>query len=179
MVWLLQQQRCNEWKRERERKDTGSGQIRRKILISCQTRTEPVQGSIFVPLFQLKVPAQLGGPPICPGPYADFYSEVPIWIIYNMRYKVLIWIKLFAIRACERSGAGSVTVIFPSERWAVISSGGAAEFSRLWISSAQNCAFMCVSLPSFYFFYFSFDTCIVCNDYVRQKNTFGHWTTLH
>ncbi len=58
-------------------------------------------------------------------------------------------------------------------------SGGAAEFSRLWISSAQNCAFMCVSLPIFLFFYFSFDTCIVCNDYVRQKNTFGHWTTLH
>ncbi len=30
--------------------------------------------------------------------------------------------------------------------------GGAAEFSRLWISSAQNCAFMCVSLPIFNFF---------------------------
>ncbi len=39
---------------------------------------------------------------------------------------------------------------------------------------------LCVFLYLFYFiFYFSFDTCIVCNDYVRQKNTFGHWTTLH
>ncbi len=36
---------------------------------------------------------------------------------------------------------------------------------------------LCVFL--YLFFYFSFDTCIVCNDYVRQKNTFGHWTTLH
>ncbi len=56
------------------------------------------------------------------------------------------------------------------------SSGGAAEFSCLWISSAQNCAFMCFFLT---YFYFSFYTCNVCNDYVQQKNTFGHWTALH
>ncbi len=54
-------------------------------------------------------------------------------------------------------------------------SGGAAEFSRLWIRSAQNCAFMCF----FTYFYFYFYTCNVCNDYVWQKNTFGHWTALH
>ncbi len=30
-----------------------------------------------------------------------------------------------------------------------------------------------------YFFTSLFDTCILCNDYVRQKNTFGHWTALH
>ncbi len=57
--------------------------------------------------------------------------------------------------------------------------GGAAEFSRLWISSAQNCAFMCVSLPIFLFFLLLFWYVYVCNDYVRQKNTFGHWTSLH
>ncbi len=33
---------------------------------------------------------------------------------------------------------------------------------------------LCVFLYLFFIFYFSFDTCIVCNDYVRQKNTFGH-----
>ncbi len=39
----------------------------------------------------------------------------------------------------------------------VKTSGGAAEFSRLWISSAQNCAFMCCFfLTYFLFFYFSF-----------------------
>ncbi len=53
---------------------------------------------------------------------------------------------------------------------------GAALFSRLGISSAQNCAFMCFVLP---IFTFSFYTCNVCNDYLRQKNTFGHWTALH
>ncbi len=46
-------------------------------------------------------------------------------------------------------------------------SGGVAEFSRLWISSAQNCAFMCF-LP-FFFFYFLFDTCIVCNDMYDRR----------
>ncbi len=34
-------------------------------------------------------------------------------------------------------------------------SGGAAEFRRLWISSAQNCAFMCVSTYFFYLFFTS------------------------
>ncbi len=38
---------------------------------------------------------------------------------------------------------------------------------------------LCVFLPILYFFTSLFDTCIVCNDYVRQKNTFGHWTALH
>ncbi len=56
-----------------------------------------------------------------------------------------------------------------------VSSGGAAEFSRLWISSAQNCVFMWF----FFYFYLPFYTCNVCNDYVRQENTFGHWTALH
>ncbi len=27
--------------------------------------------------------------------------------------------------------------------------------------------------------FFYFYTCNVCNDYVRQENTFGHWTALH
>ncbi len=56
---------------------------------------------------------------------------------------------------------------------------GAAEFRRLWISSAQNCAFMCVSTYFFYFFLLLFWYVYVCNDYVRQKNTFGHWISLH
>ncbi len=114
-----------------ERKRGKKTLVRRRILISCQTRTGPVQDStfyiyiyafsrrfypkrltiafrlyifistcvpwesnpqpfaqltqssttephrntysIFVPLFQLKVPPRLGGPPICPGPYASAY----------------------------------------------------------------------------------------------------------
>ncbi len=32
-----------------------------------------MQGSIFIPLFQLKVPLQLGVPTICPDPYAPAY----------------------------------------------------------------------------------------------------------
>ncbi len=51
-----------------------------------------------------------------------------------------------------------------------------ALLSCLWISSAQNCAFMYFFLT---YFYFSFYTCNICNDYLWQKNTFGHWTALH
>ncbi len=51
-------------------------------------------------------------------------------------------------------------------------SGGAAEFRRLRISSAQYCVFFSIFDLSFY-------TCNVCNDYVQQENTFGHWTALH
>ncbi len=58
------------------------------------------------------------------------------------------------------------------------SSGGAAEFSRLRISSAQNCSKLCFYV-FFFNFYLSFYTCNVCNDYVRQENTFGYWTALH
>ncbi len=36
-----------------------------------------MQGSIFVPLFQLKVPTRLGGQPICPDPYAHAYPACP------------------------------------------------------------------------------------------------------
>ncbi len=54
--------------REKERKKTWARVgLQRRILISHQTRTRPVQGSIFFPLFQLKVPPRLGEPPICPG----------------------------------------------------------------------------------------------------------------
>ncbi len=38
---------------------------------------------------------------------------------------------------------------------------------------------LCVFFSFFPYFYFSFYTCNVCNDYVRQKNTFGHRTALH
>ncbi len=37
-------------------------------------------------------------------------------------------------------------------------------------------AFLCVFI---FYFYLSFYTCNFCNDYVRQENTFGHWTALH
>ncbi len=36
--------------------------------------------------------------------------------------------------------------------------------------------FLCVFI---FYFYLSFYTCNFCNDYVRQENTFGHWTALH
>ncbi len=38
-----------------------------------------------------------------------------------------------------------------------------------------NIVFLCV----FFYFYLSFYTCNVCNDYVQQENTFGQWTALH
>ncbi len=62
----------------------------------------------------------------------------------------------------------------PSEDPVALLSSVACELAPLRI------VLLCVFLYLFFlFFYFSFDTCIVCNDYVRQKNTFGHWTTLH
>ncbi len=43
------------------------------------------------------------------------------------------------------------------------------------LAPLRTVLFMCF----FYIFTSIFDTCIVCNDYVRQNNTFGHWTVLH
>ncbi len=73
---------CNS--RKREKKTRLGSDWGRRILISCQTRAGPVQGSIFVPLFQLKVPPRLGGPPICPGPYAPAYTDaMPLGACYD------------------------------------------------------------------------------------------------
>ncbi len=49
---------CVKGKREREKKTQARVGLGQRILISCQTRAGPVQGSISVPLFQLKVPAR-------------------------------------------------------------------------------------------------------------------------
>ncbi len=43
--------------------------------------------SIFVPLFQLKVPPRFGRPPICPGPYAPAYpASTP-----HKYYKIILY----------------------------------------------------------------------------------------
>ncbi len=73
---LRGRERAREREREKTRVRVGHRQI---ILISCRTRPGTVQGSISVPLFQLKelktiVSPQLGGPPICLGPYAPAYA---------------------------------------------------------------------------------------------------------
>ncbi len=67
----------------------------------------------------------------------------------------------------------TVLVQFSSSLPVALLSSVACELAPLRI------VLLCVFLYLFLFFYFSFDTCIICNDYVRQKNTFGHWTTLH
>ncbi len=72
MLWLQQQL----WNGKREKKTRARVGLRRRIPISCQTSSGPVQGSTFVPLFQLKVPPRIVGPPICPGPYAPAYTDV-------------------------------------------------------------------------------------------------------
>ncbi len=84
-----------EW--EERKKDTGSG---RTIPISCQTSSGPVQGSTFVPLFQLKVPPRIGGPPICPGPYAPAYTDVTPLLGRNI------------LGGSHRSHLASLTVLF-------------------------------------------------------------------
>ncbi len=52
---------------------------------------------------------------------------------------------------------------------------GAAVFSHLSSSSAQ----IVLLSTLLRIFTFSFYTHNVCTDYLRQKNTFGHWTPLH
>ncbi len=53
-------------------------------------------------------------------------------------------------------------------------------FSCLLSSVACELALLKIVLLSVFFTYFySFYTCNVCKDYLRQKNTFGHWTALH
>ncbi len=85
MLWL-QQQPYNG--REKEgKKDSGQTENSDK-----QTGTGPVQGSIFVPLFQLKVPPRLGGPPICPGPYAPGTCQWPVdreYMLFNNNLIIL------------------------------------------------------------------------------------------
>ncbi len=51
--------------------------IIKEVKLLMKDKAWPVQGSIFVPLFQLKVPPRLGGPPICPGPCAHAYPAYP------------------------------------------------------------------------------------------------------
>ncbi len=61
-----------------------------------------------------------------------------------------------------------------------LSSGGGLPVALLSSVACElaplKIAFLCVFI---FYFYLSFYTCNFCNDYVRQENTFGHWTALH
>ncbi len=78
-------EREREREREREskraREDTGLGRTQ------LDNSDKLYIVSIFIPLFQLKVPPRLGGPPICPSPYAPAYPDAtPLIRFWNVSH---------------------------------------------------------------------------------------------
>ncbi len=101
-----------------------------------------MQGSIFVPLFQLKVPAQLGGPPICPGPICRLLLRSSDLNSLQYAQQSPDLNQIFAIRACERSGAGSGHISFRavSTFMKIPLNISALIFAVLYLSSKADCA---------------------------------------